>query len=1468
MATINLLEGIKDTPPSQQPINLMGEAELSEAEALKYVVKKGMMDSIDGLRQIYGQITSDDELLEKLKTEDEKLKKIFDNKEYGTKAFSSYLGSAVVADPIGYIPILGWAKKAKTLSKATAYGAGMGALYGSIGYVGEGESRAFNAVAGSTFGGVLGLGGAGIVRGIQKAMGKNPSFAKPLQQRRQENIEKGAAQTKLSGAIPEEEIDKVAADAVEEIQKLKPAISLDRGIERFYKAVGGDKIWDVAVKNWGTGLSAAALGLGGYNAFDDEDATQGERITASLILALLGGGGAKIAGKIAFKDKTLSEIIQSGIVDNYGLPKGYSQLVKTTFGEVNELRNRFLESVQEIATLKPDERKAVYQLMVGDVNNLVDSGLGNFSTKARAVVKKAGQDMVDAGLLNEDIFLKNIDTYLHRTYAKHVLREGGNKNVYNAAKQIKVIGDELRRRGQKLDKVINRKTYERSFRKDSKNFGQYKDFDVEDIEVTVSAERYKKLNEKLAKKKTFKITDYKLNETVKDIRDWEVISDDGAELILRDKKRVALKRDYTKQEREELGEIEDAAFAMAETGRLMTNDLAVYKLYSNIAKNKEFSLDVDEFNKFLDEGQIRAENWVQIPVDNITKLPIKKYGQLAGKYVPQEVYNDLTKIQKLKEGGGPILENYLKVNRLWKKSKTAWNPVVHVNNTVSNVILYDLAGANYRFMSRGFKELSKGIEGDKSATLYNLAKANGVFDSDLVSRELTDETRDTLEEALKNLADELSPEILNAQKYSNQVFEGLQKNLQKGYDLSFKKLEDIYQLEDQAFRMGLFMDRLSKGMNVQEAAADAKKWFIDYDINAPFINLLRRFPTPFLSYTYRVMPLLAEAAVRRPWKFAKWAAMGYSLNEVGKGKYPFAEYFSEDPDFGRFKEEVGDEVSERALMRENLRNKMFGMPFLPETLIKTPFKSGRDKDTPLYIDVRRFIPGGDVFTVGDRGIGIPIPTFGTTEKDLSLKIPETFTPSFGALGEVFLPLLTGVDPFTLQKIDGLGLGNDEKVKFQHILSRLTPNIPTAAFTAPLFGPESPVVKYDPFSQSFGSKKVITALRQLESDNEKENLYGENYTPLESILSVFGFKLQPVTFSKLVGSKGREFEKLYGNVRRRYYRIAKQYREGKISQEDAETQINEVYKILERANKKTQAFRNEIKEREQRLVKFEGGEVDVPFAQEEPENRINPLTGEPYSVTAGSETITSVIEEREQKAIGGLAKLGGKVRKAFKAYHGSPHDFEKFDPEKIGTGEGFQVYGKGLYFTDTEDVAKFYKTKLEKNEDGKMYEVKINVDKKDLIDYDKPIGAQTKKNKEALDKIIDDLSPEDLIYFRNSSSIDTDDWINISKYYDKDENMFRESIKDVILDEDNNIKDFLKIINDIKGSGKAEKFLEDYDIKGLKYKDSSSRAVREGAPISQNYVIFDPRIIEISKKYGIAIPVAGAVLKELELKNEI
>jgi hypothetical protein len=41
------------------------------------------------------------------------------------------------------------------------------------------------------------------------------------------------------------------------------------------------------------------------------------------------------------------------------------------------------------------------------------------------------------------------------------------------------------------------------------------------------------------------------------------------------------------------------------------------------------------------------------------------------------------------------------------------------------------------------------------------------------------------------------------------------------------------------------------------------------------------------------------------------------------------------------------------------------------------------------------------------------------------------------------------------------------------------------------------------------------------------------------------------------------------------------------------------------------------------------------------------------------------------------------------YHGSMHKFDKFDLSKIGTGEGAQAYGWGIYFADLSDVAKGY-----------------------------------------------------------------------------------------------------------------------------------------------------------------------------------
>ena len=41
------------------------------------------------------------------------------------------------------------------------------------------------------------------------------------------------------------------------------------------------------------------------------------------------------------------------------------------------------------------------------------------------------------------------------------------------------------------------------------------------------------------------------------------------------------------------------------------------------------------------------------------------------------------------------------------------------------------------------------------------------------------------------------------------------------------------------------------------------------------------------------------------------------------------------------------------------------------------------------------------------------------------------------------------------------------------------------------------------------------------------------------------------------------------------------------------------------------------------------------------------------------------------------------------WHGSPHKFDRFDSSKIGTGEGAQAYGHGLYLAESPEVSKTY-----------------------------------------------------------------------------------------------------------------------------------------------------------------------------------
>jgi hypothetical protein len=238
---------------------------------------------------------------------------------------------------------------------------------------------------------------------------------------------------------------------------------------------------------------------------------------------------------------------------------------------------------------------------------------------------------------------------------------------------------------------------------------------------------------------------------------------------------------------------------------------------------------------------------------------------------------------------------------------------------------------------------------------------------------------------------------------------------------------------------------------------------------------------------------------------------------------------------------------------------------------------------------------------------------------------------------------------------------------------------------------------------------------------------------------------------------------------------------------------------------------------------------------------------------------------------------------------------RFDSSKIGTGEGAQAYGRGSYLAESEDLARGYRDQLTKPRvqraqrllsnsgndvdlaienakkeidrlksldltpetgsskreslislqeekiaeltklkntgqmsKGSMYEVNIDADPDELIDWDELIDEQPKKVMDKLQSA--DWWPyaEEGIYDIAGARGENPTGADLVRWLEQD------------------------------GQDYAAEALEDLGVKGIKYADAFTRHKPKDKR-SNNYVIFDPRIIEISKKYGISIPLASAVI---------
>jgi hypothetical protein len=240
----------------------------------------------------------------------------------------------------------------------------------------------------------------------------------------------------------------------------------------------------------------------------------------------------------------------------------------------------------------------------------------------------------------------------------------------------------------------------------------------------------------------------------------------------------------------------------------------------------------------------------------------------------------------------------------------------------------------------------------------------------------------------------------------------------------------------------------------------------------------------------------------------------------------------------------------------------------------------------------------------------------------------------------------------------------------------------------------------------------------------------------------------------------------------------------------------------------------------------------------------------------------------------------------RAYHGSPYDFDRFDISKIDTGEGAQAYGHGIYLAEREATAKTYRNKLggisviDKNGEalpldlegdmlarhvhgefggdiekalqfyrdkrpiqsnldaistlekwksagaapkqmGHMYEVNINANPEHFLDWDKPLGAQSPYVQERLGPLLADFN-------NKGTAVGEYIYRHFGRVEPKGEGNYK------ILQAPDERAASLKLF--------------DTGIPGIKYLDQGSRTEGVG---TRNYVVFDDKLIDIIKKYGIA-----------------
>ena len=223
----------------------------------------------------------------------------------------------------------------------------------------------------------------------------------------------------------------------------------------------------------------------------------------------------------------------------------------------------------------------------------------------------------------------------------------------------------------------------------------------------------------------------------------------------------------------------------------------------------------------------------------------------------------------------------------------------------------------------------------------------------------------------------------------------------------------------------------------------------------------------------------------------------------------------------------------------------------------------------------------------------------------------------------------------------------------------------------------------------------------------------------------------------------------------------------------------------------------------------------------------------------------------------------------RVWHGTPHrGIEKFSTDKIGTGEGAQVYGWGLYFADKREIAEHYRRVLsgffyagtDANEEwfvfsdddkkisgpygtpdeassaaeeaqkkaGQLYEVEIPEDG-DMLLWDKPLSEQPAPARNSAKTMKGDIAQD---WLENELDRLNADWNELTgqELYKL---VQRALVDDALVPNAGSMAE--QALIEGKTDKAASLLLMDDGIKGIKYLDGTSRNAGDG---SYNYVVFD------------------------------